>query len=120
MTVEGSTNKEVLLTYLEQVLCPHLRAGQTVILDNLSVHKNDQVREQIEARGRRLIFLPAYSPDLNPIEHAFSKLKPLLSKAKARTQEDLESAIAAALATLTSEDARSWFNHCGFPIAQST
>ena len=120
MTVEGSTNKEVFLTYLEHVLCPHLRAGQVVVLDNLSVHKNEAVREQIEARGCRLLFLPAYSPDFSPIEHAFSKLKAFLRKAKARTQEALESAIAAGLATLTSEDARGWFAHCGFPVAQST
>lgn len=120
MTVEGSTNKEVFLAYLEHVLCPRLCPGQTVILDNLSVHKNEAVREKIEACGCRLVFLPAYSPDFNPIEHAFSKLKNFLRKAKARTQQALEAAIAAALATLTSEDARGWFSHCGFPIAQSS
>ncbi len=119
MTVEGSTNKEVFLTYLEAVLCPRLRPGQTVILDNLSVHKNEAVREKVEARGCRLLFLPAYSPDFNPIEHAFSKLKQFLRKAKARTQETLETAIAAGLRTILASDARGWFGHCGFPIAQS-
>ena len=120
MTVEGSTNKEVFLTYLENVLCPALRPGQTVIMDNLSVHKNEAVREKIEAAGCRLWFLPAYSPDFNPIEHAFAKLKQCLRKAKARTQETLETAIAAALATITSHDAQGWFKHCEFPLpAQS-
>ena len=119
MTVEGSTNKEVFLTYLDRVLCPALRAGQVVIMDNLSVHKNDAVRAKIEACGCRLVFLPAYSPDFSPIEHAFSKLKSFLRKAKARTQEALEAAIAAGLQTICASDARGWFDHCGFPIAQS-
>ena len=120
MTVEGSTNKEVFLTYLENVLCPALRPGQTIIMDNLAVHKNEAVREKIEAAGCRLVFLPAYGPDFNPIEHAFSKLKNFLRKAKARTQETLQSAIAAGLATVTAQDARGWFKHCEFPLpAQS-
>ena len=118
MTAEGSTNKEVFLTYLDAVLCPALRPGQVVILDNLSVHKNETVRQKIEACGCRLVFLPAYSPDFNPIECAFSKLKNFLRKAKARTQEALEAAIAAALATINAANARAWFAHCGFPIAQ--
>lgn len=119
MTVERSTNKEVFLTYLDNLLCPALRCGQVVIMDNLSVHKNAAVREKIEARGCRLVFLPAYSPDFNPIECAFSKLKGFLRRAKARTQEALEAAIAAGLQTLHASDARGWFKHCGFPIAQS-
>jgi transposase len=118
MTVEGSTSKEVFLTYLDAVLCPCLRAGQVVILDNLCVHKNAAVRQKIEACGCRLVFLPAYSPDFNPIECAFSKLKAFLRKAKARTQAALEAAITAGLATITGENARAWFGHCGFPIAQ--
>lgn len=117
MTVEGATNTEVLLTYLHEVLCPALRPGQIVVLDNLSVHKNQAVRERIEAAGCRLLFLPAYSPDFNPIEHAFAKLKAFLRKAKARTQETLEAAIAAGLATITAQNARGWFKHCQFPLA---
>ena len=117
MTVEGATNTEVFLTYLDQVLCPALRPGQVVILDNLSAHKNDAVRGRIEACGCRLLFLPAYSPDFNPIEHAFSKLKSFLRKVKARTQETLEAAIAKGLATITTKDARGWFKHCGFPLS---
>lgn len=120
MTVEGATNIEVLSTYLDQVLCPALRPGQIVVLDNLAAHKNRAVRERIEAVGCRLLLLPAYSPDFNPIEHAFAKLKAFLRKARARTQEALESAIAAALATISPRDARGWFNHCQFPLpAQS-
>ena len=116
MTVEGATNTEVFLTYLDQVLCPALRPGQIVILDNLSVHKNDALKEKIEACGCRLVFLPAYSPDFNPIEHAFAKLKASLRQARARTQDTLEAAIAAGLATVTAKDARGWFKHCGWPI----
>ena len=100
MTVEGATNTEGILTYLNEVLCPALRPGQIVVLDNLAAHKNQAVRERIEACGCRLLFLPAYSPDFNPIEHAFAKLKACLRKAKARTQETLEAAIAAGLAEL--------------------
>ena len=115
-TVEGATNKEVFSIYLDHFLCPALRAGQTVIMDNLSVHKNEEVRAEIEACGCRLVFLPAYSPDFNPIEHAFSKLKQFLRKAKARTHEALQSAIGAGLDTITAKDARGWFKHCEFPV----
>ena len=98
------------------MLCPVLRPGQIVIMDNLFVHKNETVREKIAAAGCRLVFLPADSPDFNPIEHAFSKLKGSLRKARARTQETLEAAIAAALAAITAQDARGWFKHGGFPL----
>jgi transposase len=99
--VEGATNTEVFVAYLDQVLCPALRPGQVVLLDNLSVHKSAAVRERIEACGCRLLFLPRYSPDFNPIEGAFSKLKAFLRRAAARTRESLEAAIAAGLATLS-------------------
>lgn len=115
MVVEGATTIEVLCTYLDRVLCAALRPGQIVVLDNLAAHKNEAVRERIEAAGCRLLFLPAYSPDFNPIEHAFAKLKSFLRKARARTQEALESAIAAGLATISPRDAHGWFNHCQFP-----
>ena len=90
-----------------------------MVLDNLSVHKGALVRQKIEACGCRLEFLPAYSPDFNPVEGAFSKLKAFLRRAKARTQLALERAIAKGLATITPADAAGWFAHCGFPIAQS-
>ena len=115
-TVEGSTNTAIFLSYLDEVLCPVLRPGQTVILDNLPAHKNQAVRARIEAAGCRLVFLPAYSPDFNPIEHAFAKLKMFLRKAKARTQETLQAAIAAGLATITAPNAQGWFKHCEFPL----
>lgn len=98
------------------MLCPALRPGQIVVLDNLAAHKNETVREKTEACGARLLFLPAYSPDFNPIAHAFAKLKACLRKAKARTQAALEAAIAAGLATITAQNARGWFKHCQFPL----
>ena len=88
-------------------------------MDNLSVHQNETVREKIGACGCRLVFLPADSPDFRPIENAFSKLRNFLRKAKARTQEALEAAVAAGLQTIHANDARAWFDHGGFPIAQS-
>ena len=120
MTIEGATHTEVFLTYLDQVLCPVLRAGQVVILDNLSVHKNEAVRQHSEACGCRLVFLPAYRPDFHPIEHAFAKLKAFLRRVKARTQETLEAAIAADLATITAKDARGWFKHCQVPLSSQS
>ena len=116
MTVPGATNKEVFATFLEHFLCPALRPGQVVIVDNLAVHKSEEVRAKIEACGCRLVFLPAYSPDFNPIEHAFAKLKAFLRKARARTPEALHEAIGAGLKTITSQDACGWFKHCGFPL----
>ena len=115
MTVEGAANTAVFLTYLDRVLCPARRRGQTVLLDNLSVHKSAAVAARIQARGCRLVFLPRYSPDFNPIEGAFSKLKAFLRRCAARTQRTLERAIAAGLATITAQDARGWFQHCGYP-----
>src|SRR5205814_1782324 len=93
MTVEGPANTEAFLTYLDELLCPALRPGQTVLMDNLRVHKAQAVRERIEVRGCRLVFLPRYSPDFNPIEGAFSKLKTFLPRVQARTREALEAAI---------------------------
>ena len=115
MTVEGAANTDVFLTYLDRVLCPALRRGQIVLLDNLRVHKSAAVRERIKARGCRLLFLPRYSPDFNPIEGAFSKLKTFLRRRAARTPRTLRRAIAAGLVTLTDKDALGWFGHCGYP-----
>jgi transposase len=117
LTVEGATNTEVFLTYLDRVLCPALRPGQTVVMDNLNVHKAAAVRERIEACGCRLLFLPAYSPDFNPIEQAFSKLKTYLRRVRARTRQRLQSAIATGLQRIRAQDARGWFRHCGFAVA---
>jgi transposase len=87
-----------------------------VIMDNLGAHKGERVKELVETRGAELLFLPAYSPDFNPIEEAFAKLKALLRKEKARTKEALEGAIGRALQVVSGRDARGWFAHCGYPL----
>jgi transposase len=114
MTVEGAANTEAFLTYLDELLCPALRPGQTVLMDNLRVHKAEAVRQRIEACGCQLVFLPRYSPDFNPIEGAFSKLKAFLRRVQARTREALEAALGAGLQTISAQDAQGWFKHCGY------
>jgi len=116
MTIESPTDGDVFLAYLEQVLCPRLVPGQVVIMDNLSAHKVAGVREQIEATGASLVYLPPYSPDFNPIEPAWSKVKQLLRSAKARSLEALEPALADALAAITPQNASAWFSHCGYGL----
>jgi transposase len=118
MSIEGSSDTESFGLYLRDVLCPRLKAGQIVIMDNLSVHKSSFVRELIEERGCQLWLLPSYSPDFNPIEEAFSKVKGLLRKAKARTLEALFEATRQALGAVSSEDARGFFEHCGYGTLQ--
>jgi transposase len=115
MIIEGAANAQIFEAYIEQFLAPSLKKGQIVIMDNLSIHKGQKVRELIEARGCRLLFLPAYSPDFSPIEETFSKLKAILRRVGARTHEALQEAIAAALLTVTATDAAGWFKHCGYP-----
>ena len=117
LAVEDATNREVFETYLERVLAPTLRRDQVVVMDNLSAHKGGRVKELIEQRGCELIYLPPYSPDLNPIERAFSKINGLLRKAEARSREALLEAIGAALSALSSQDARGVFEHCGYRAA---
>ena len=115
LAVEGATTSAVFEAYVEQVLAPTLRRGQVVVMDNLSAHKGERVRELIEERGCKLLYLPSYySPDFNPIEEAFSKIKGLVRKAEARTPEDLVEAIGSALSAVTSRDAHSFFEHCGY------
>jgi transposase len=114
LAVEGSTTREVFETYLECVLGPTLRPGQMVVMDNLSAHKGGRVREILEGRGCELLYLPPYSPDLNPIEQAFSKVKGLLRRAEARTREVLIEAMGRALSAVSAEDARGFFGHCGY------
>ena len=119
LAVEGATTKAVFETYVEHFLAPELLAGQIVVMDNLSSHKGHRVRELIEARGCELKYLPPYSPDLNPIEEAFSKLKALLRKAGARTREALLEAMGQALDAVSASDAKSFFEHRGYhPLAQ--
>jgi len=108
MTIEEPTDGDVFLAYTEQVLCPALKAGDVVVMDNLSSHKVAGVRELIEAAGAELLYLPPYSPDLNPIEKAWAKLKQLIRSAKARTKQELEQAVAEALKLITPENAKAW------------
>jgi transposase len=118
MILEGGVNAPVFETYVEQVLAPSLQPGQVVVMDNLSVHKVARVQQLIEDRGCHLLFLPAYSPDFSPIEETFSKIKAFLRRTGARTREALLEAIAQALLTVTPQDARGWFRHCGYPPSQ--
>lgn len=112
--VEGAVNTAVFETYTEHVLAPTLQPGDIVVMDNLSCHQNHTVRQHIEARGASVLFLPAYSPDLSPIEQAFSKLKRFLRRVKALTFDALLDAIAAALQTISATDAMGFFANCGF------
>jgi transposase len=114
MSIEGSADGEVFALYVEHFLCPKLKDGQLVVMDNLQVHKTKRVRELIEGRGCSLVFLPSYSPDFNPIEEAFSKLKALLRKAKARSFEALVEATGGALSLVGERDALGFFAHCGY------
>jgi transposase len=114
MTIEGATDAEVFQAYLREVLGPMLRPGDVVILDNLSPHKSDRTRALIAQAGAQVLFLPAYSPDLNPIENMWSKVKNYLRSAEARTPSALLKTIAAALQSVTRQDAMNWFAHCGY------
>ena len=114
LAVEGPTTREVFEAYLERVLAPTLGAGQVVVMDNLSAHKGGRVREILETRGCELLYLPPYSPDLNPIEQAFSKVKGLMRKAEARTRGALVEAMGRALDAVSAQDARGFFGHCGY------
>jgi transposase len=107
LTVEGSTTARVFETYVEKVLLPSLKEGQIVVMDNLSAHRPKRIRELIEQHGCELLYLPSYSPDYNPIEEAFAKIKNLLRKAAARSKETLVEAIGAALSAVTVADVRS-------------
>jgi transposase len=113
--VIGGTSGKVFESYVKEELVPKLRAGQVVVWDNLAAHKQAVVREAVEAVGARVVFQPPYSPEFNPIECCWSKVKHLLRKVGARTVETLWPAIAAALAQVSADDAEAWFGHCGFP-----
>ena len=116
LSVNGAVNGDVFAAYLDQVLGPTLRPGDVVVLDNLSVHKVEGLAEIVETHGARLLYLPPYSPDFNPIELAFSKLKTWLRTAKARTRDLLENAIRTAAEWITGQDAKNWFDHCGYHV----
>jgi transposase len=116
MTIEGATDADVFRAYVHEVLCPTLREGDIVVADNLSAHKAAGVQEAIAATGARRLYLPPYSPDLNPIERCWAKIKTFLRAAKARTRQALDAAVTRALATVTASDARAWFVHCGYVL----
>jgi transposase len=114
LAVEGATTARVFETYVEAVLAPSLKPGQIVVMDNLGAHRPKRVRELIEQRSCELLYLPSYSPDYNPIEEAFAKIKNLLRKAAARTREALVEAIGVALSAVSAQDARGFFEHAGY------
>jgi transposase len=114
MTIEGATNTEVFQAYVREILAPSLRPHDIVVMDNLGAHKNAATMALIEACGAQVRFLPAYSPDLNPIEMMWSKVKARLRAAEARTHDQLQAAIADALQAVTPQDAIHWFTHCGY------
>jgi transposase len=114
MTIPSATDGDIFRVYVEQVLSPKLKPGDVVVMDNLSAHKVAGIRQQIETCGARLIYLPPYSPDLNPIELAWSKFKQFLRSAKARSDQALDQAVSDALKTISAENAAAWFRHCGY------
>jgi transposase len=116
MTIPEPTDGDIFLAYVEQVLCPRLQPGQVVIMDNLAAHKVAGVHALIASAGATLVYLPPYSPDLNPIEQCWSKLKQILRSVKARSAELLEQSVSEAMRCISSENARAWFHHCGYGL----
>ena len=116
MCVKGAADAKAFEVYVDHFLAPTLQPGQVVVFDNLGAHRPQRIRELIEAKGAEVVFLPSYSPDLNPIEEALSKIKNILRKVGARTPEVLTEAMAEALSAVTPQDAAGWFNHCGYEV----
>lgn len=119
MSLPGATDRPAFEAYVERVLLPTLRPGDIVVLDNLKPHQSPRVAEWVRQAGAELWFLPPYSPDFNPIEKMWSKVKAYLRKIKARTQSALEAAISRALRKISAQDAAGWFKHCGYRHTQS-
>jgi transposase len=116
MSVSGSVDGDVFSLYVDRILCPNLTIGDVIVMDNLSTHKIARVRKAIEARGAKLCFLPPYSPEMNPIEKCWSKIKTALRAAAARSHDALDAAITEALAAVTAQDAKGWFESCGYSL----
>ena len=116
---EGAVDRAMFEAYMEQILGPSLRPGDIVVMDNLSSHKSQAAQAFVESRSASYLFLPAYSPDLNPIEKMWSKVKQILRSIKARTQEELFDAVAKALSMVTADDAQGWFTSCGYIKSQN-
>jgi len=114
MTVEGAVDGEVFIQYVEHVLCPEIGDGDIVFMDNIKFHHNQDMIQLIESTGARVIHLPAYSPDFNPIDKCISKLKNEIRKAKPETRRKLENALKRAIARITTRDIRGWFTHSGY------
>jgi transposase len=119
MTILGGTSGDVFVAYVEQVLVPTLRTGDIVVIDNLGAHKVDAVRTAIERVGATLKFLPPYSPDMMPIENAWSKVKHLMRAQKPRDEDAIDAAFVAAASRVTPDDAAGWFGHCGYQAQPS-
>lgn len=119
MLLDGAMNKAAFKAYVEHVLVPSLTPGDVVVMDNLTSHKSPEIRTAIKSAGAFLLYLPAYSPDLNPIEQAFAKLKALLRKAQGRTIPELWSAIARILESFEPGECRNYFTNCGYGSLQS-
>jgi transposase len=117
-TIDAAMDGEIFITYVEQVLLPTLRSGDVVVMDNLSAHKRPQVARRIEQAGATLLYLPPYSPDFNPIEMIWSKVKRLLRSIAARTIDLLHDAFARAFAAVTSSDIAGCFRHCGYATGE--
>jgi len=116
MTIDGAANTEVFHAYVREILVPTLRPGDIVVMDNLGAHKNADTLALITAAGAQTRFLPAYSPDLNPIEMMWSKVKTFLRAAEARSHPELLKTIAQALASVTANNAKGWFTACGYSL----
>ena len=117
LSVPGPIDGETMLFFVEELLVPTLKRGDIVLMDNNPIHKRDEIEDAIEAAGAWVLFLPTYSPDLNPIENCWSKVKALLRSLKPRTLDDLLAALVNAFAAITPHDILSWFRHCGYRVA---
>lgn len=114
MAYEGGTTRDAFLQFVNKALVPSLRKGDVVVMDNLRAHYTEGVREAIEAVGARVIYLPPYSPELNPIEMTWAKMKATLRRAEARTLRTLAAALAVSSTTISREDLSAWYSHCGY------
>lgn len=119
MTIDRGTSGDVFLAYVEQVLSPHLRPGDYVVMDNLAAHKDERVKRAIESTGAMPVYQPPYSPDLNPIELAWSWLKAFMKTAQARTRSALDTAVSWGMDMISHQQAKAWFRHCGFTNQQN-
>jgi transposase len=119
LVFEGAVDRKMFDAYIKEGLAPTLRPGDIVVMDNLNAHKSQEAREVIRLRQAEVLFLPAYSPDFNPIEKMWSKVKQILRGIKPRTEEELFAATATALNAITAHDAQGWFNSCGYTACQS-